>query len=108
MQLSIVVFFFLADFPLSTEDEVEQRGTCMVTQSTADPVWCFVRLCISWKLSAKSIEVPLASKFLATLSLSLSGSKYIDLTPARTCQDRRKLFVHAMAGREMLGVPSVA
>ena len=28
VQLSVVVFFFfiLADFPLSTEDEVEQRG----------------------------------------------------------------------------------
>ena len=26
VKLSVVVFFFLADFPLSTEDEVEQRG----------------------------------------------------------------------------------
>ena len=26
VQLSVVVFFFLADFPLSTEDEVKQRS----------------------------------------------------------------------------------
>ena len=29
------------------------------------------------------------------------------LTPASTCQDRRKLFVPAVAGREMLGVPYI-
>ena len=26
VKLSLLVFFFLADFPLSTEDKVEQRG----------------------------------------------------------------------------------
>ena len=29
------------------------------------------------------------------------------LTPARTCQDRRKLFVPVVAGREVLGVPYI-
>ena len=28
VQLLVVVFFFLADVPLSSEDEVEQRGPC--------------------------------------------------------------------------------
>ena len=40
-------------------------------------------------------------KLLATLSRGTNRA----LTPARTCQDRRKLFVPAVAGREMLGVP---
>ena len=40
VQLSVVIFFFLDDFPLSTEDEVEPRS--LVTRATADPVWCFV------------------------------------------------------------------
>ena len=40
-------------------------------------------------------------KLLATLSRGTNRG----LTPARTCQDRRKLFVPAVAGREMLGVP---
>ena len=63
----------------------------------------FVQLYISWKLLAKSVEVPLAfaSKLLATLSRGTNRG----LTPARTCQDRRKLFVPAVAGRDMLGVP---
>ena len=29
------------------------------------------------------------------------------ITPARTCQDRRKLFVPALVGREMLGLPYI-
>ena len=40
-------------------------------------------------------------KLLAALSRGTNRG----LTPARTCQDRRKLFVPAVAGREMLGVP---
>ena len=40
-------------------------------------------------------------KLLATLSRGTNRG----LTPVRTCQDRRKLFVPAVAGREMLGVP---
>ena len=40
-------------------------------------------------------------KLLATLSRGTNRG----LTPARTCQDRRKLFVPAVAGRDMLGVP---
>jgi len=40
-------------------------------------------------------------KLLATLSRWTNRG----LTPARTCQDRRKLFVPALACREMLGVP---
>jgi len=55
--LSVVVFFvffFLADFPLSTEAQ------SLVTRATADPVWSFVQLYISWILLAKSVEVPLA------------------------------------------------
>ena len=42
-------------------------------------------------------------KLLATLSRGTNRG----LTPARTCQDRRKLFVPAVAGREMLGVPYI-
>ena len=42
-----------------------------------------------------------------TLSLSLSRGTNRGLTPASTCQDRRKLFVPAVAGREMLGVPYI-
>ena len=40
-------------------------------------------------------------KLLATLSRGTNRG----LTPARTCQDRRKLVVPAVVGREMLGVP---
>ena len=46
-------------------------------------------------------------KLLATLSLSLSLGTNRGLTPARTYQDRRKLFVPAVAGRETLGVPNI-
>ena len=40
-------------------------------------------------------------KLLAALSRGANKG----LTPARTCQDRRKLFVPAVAGRKMLEVP---
>ena len=36
---------------------------------------------------------------------ALSRGTNRGVTPARTCQDRRKLFVPAVAGQEMLGVP---
>ena len=42
-------------------------------------------------------------KLLATLSRGTNRC----LTSARTCQDRRKLCVPAVAGREMLGVPYI-
>ena len=42
-------------------------------------------------------------KLLATLSRRTNRG----LTPARTCQDRRKLFVPVVAGRDMLGVPYI-
>ena len=32
----------------------------LVTRATADPVWSFVQLYISWKLLSKYVEVPLA------------------------------------------------
>ena len=64
--------------------------------ATADQVWSFVQLYISWMLLAKSVEVPLPISKLLLAN--------IRLTPARTCQDRRKLFVPAVAGGEMLGV----
>ena len=41
----------------------------------------------------------------AILQSITSSGAYRGLTPARTCQERRKLFVPAVAGREMFGVP---
>ena len=41
------------------------------------------------------------------LLAALSRGTNIGLTPTRTCQDRRTLFVPAGAGREMLGVPYI-
>ena len=50
----------------------------------------------------------LFNDFLLHLLLAkLSQETNRRLTPARTCQDRRKLFVPAVAGREMLGVPYI-
>ena len=104
MQLSVVVFFFffLADIPQSTEEEVEQRS--LVTRATADPVWCFVQLYISWMLPAKMLKYSWAFQ---VISGSLSRGANRDLTPARTCEDRRKIVFPAVAGREMLGVPYI-
>ena len=42
-------------------------------------------------------------KLLADLSRGANRG----ITPSRTCQDWRKLFVHAVAGREMLEVPYI-
>ena len=44
---------------------------------------------------------------LQVTSDTLSGNKQRSHTGKRTCQDRRKLFVPAVAGREMLGVPYI-
>ena len=38
----------------------DRAAWSLVTRATADPVWSFVQLYISWKLPAKSVEVPLA------------------------------------------------
>ena len=53
--------------------------------------------------SKKCLSAAGFCKLLATLSRGTNRG----LTPARTCQDRRKLFVPAVAGREMLGVPYI-
>ena len=53
--------------------------------------------------SKKCLSAAGFCKLLATLSRRTNRG----LTSARTCQDRRKLFVPAVAGREMLGVPYI-
>ena len=67
----------------------------------ADLVWCFVQLYIFMESASKMCSRAVGFfKLLAALS---RGANRV-LTPARTCRDMRKLFVPAVAGREMLGV----
>ena len=54
--------------------------------------------------ASKFLEVPWLLQ-VTSGSLSLGANR--GLTPARTCQDRRKLFVPTVAGRGMLGVPYI-
>ena len=54
-----------------------------------------------------SLSVSLSVSLSLSLSLSRARGANRGLTPARTCEDRRKLFVPAVAGRKMLGVPYI-
>ena len=56
--------------------------------------------------AADGIFVNKSKTFGEIVDQRLSRGANRVLTPAR-CQDRRKLFVPAVAGREMLGVPYI-
>ena len=72
----------------------------LVNRATADPVWRFVQLYISWKMLTQCWSAAGFCKLPTALYLSL-WEKNGNIIPARTCQDRRKIFVPALAGRDM-------
>ena len=80
------------------------RSSSAVLGNPGDDRSCMLFRAVVHFMEAASKKCWSAAGFCKLLAALFLGTNR-GLTPARTCKDRRKLFVPAVGGREMLGVP---